>query len=58
MAKEQSAKGNYPKRPRPKLHEVKPRELKGRDVIARFHSQFRGAALASLRILEIGAGGS
>jgi hypothetical protein len=52
MAKEQSAKGNYPKRPPPKLHEVKPRELKGRDVIARFHSQFRGAALASLRILE------
>jgi len=37
---------------RPKLHEVKPRELVGRDVIARFQSQFRAAALASLRILE------
>lgn len=52
MAQEQSAKGDRPKQRRPKLHEVKPRELKGRDVIARFQSQFRGAALASLRILE------
>jgi hypothetical protein len=52
MAKEPLIEGSGPKRPRPKLHEVKPRELKGRDVIARFHSQFRGAALASLRILE------
>lgn len=52
MAKEQSTKGGRLKRSRPKLHEVKPREVNGRDVIARFHSQFRGAALASLRILE------
>ena len=37
---------------RPQLHEVKPRELTGRDVIARFQSQFRGAALACLGILE------
>lgn len=37
---------------RPRLHEVKPRELTGRDVIARFQSQFRAAALACLRILE------
>lgn len=34
------------------IHEVVPRELTGRDVIARFQAQFRGAALASLRILE------
>src|SRR5690349_9182145 len=37
---------------RQQLHEVKPRELVGRDVIARFRAQFRGAALACLRILE------
>jgi len=35
-----------------RLHEVKPRELIGRDVIARFQSQFRAAALESLRILQ------
>lgn len=34
------------------LHEVKPREVAGRDVIARFEAQFRAAALASLQILE------
>lgn len=37
---------------RPQLHEIEPCELTGRDVIARFQSQFRAAALASLRILE------
>jgi len=35
-----------------RLHEVRPREVTGRDVIARFQSQFRGAALACLRVLE------
>ena len=37
---------------RPELHEVAPREVQGRDVIARFEGQFRSAALACLRILE------
>ncbi|MGY0652641.1 dsDNA nuclease domain-containing protein [Luteimonas sp. A537] len=37
---------------RPELHEVAPREVKGRDVIARFEGQFRSAALACLKILE------
>lgn len=36
----------------PQLHEVKPRETVGRDVVARFQAQFRGAAIASLRILD------
>ncbi|WP_162253653.1 dsDNA nuclease domain-containing protein [Lysobacter sp. Root690] len=37
---------------RPQLHEVKPRELVGREVIARFECQFRAAALECLRLLE------
>lgn len=37
---------------RPQLHEVTPRELTGRDVIARFQAQFRAAALACLQVLE------
>lgn len=37
---------------RPKLHERKPREIKGRDVVARFQSQFRAAGLACLKLLE------
>jgi len=35
-----------------KLHEVKPRELDGRDTIARFNGQFKAAAFAALSILE------
>jgi hypothetical protein len=34
------------------LHEVTPREVKGRDSIARFAAQFRAAAFMSLAILE------
>lgn len=41
-----------PRRDSVALHEVSPREVTGRDVIARFQAQFRGAALASLGILE------
>lgn len=37
---------------RRKLHTVTPREMAGRDAIARYEAQFRGAALACLRILE------
>lgn len=40
------------KRSEVKLHEVKPRELKGRDTIARFNAQFRAAAYEALQILE------
>lgn len=36
----------------PRLHEITPREVTGRDVIERFQAQFRGAALACLEILE------
>lgn len=36
----------------PELHDVEPREIAGREVIARFEAQFRAAAIASLRILE------
>lgn len=36
----------------PRLHEVKPRELTGRDTIARFEVQFRASALAALEILK------
>jgi hypothetical protein len=36
------------------LHEVTPRELNGRDAIARFAAQFRAAAYMSLAILENG----
>lgn len=36
----------------PQLHDVEPREVTGRDVIARFQAQFRAAALESLRILQ------
>jgi len=50
MAK--GARASASKAAPPLLHEVKPRELTGREVIARFQSQFRGAALACLRILE------
>jgi len=35
----------------PELHEIAPNEVVGRDVIRRFEAQFRGAALASLKIL-------
>lgn len=34
------------------LHEVKPREIAGRDTIARFNVQFRAAALECLKILD------
>lgn len=37
------------------LTDVTPRETVGRDTIARFNAQYRGAALKSLKILEGGA---
>lgn len=36
------------------LHEVEPREVAGREAIARFAAQFRAAAYMSLAILENG----
>ncbi|MFT6555631.1 MAG: putative nucleic acid-binding protein [Alloalcanivorax venustensis] len=36
----------------PKLHEVKPRENVGRETIARYQAQFRGAAFECLSLLE------
>ncbi|SDW81405.1 protein of unknown function [Lutibacter oricola] len=39
---------------RPKLHEVVPREVVGRDVIARYQGQFRGAAYECLALLDGG----
>ncbi len=36
----------------PQLHEIPPREVAGRDTVARFEAQFRGAAVACLRILD------
>lgn len=36
----------------PQLHEIPPREVAGRDTVARFQAQFRGAAVACLRILD------
>lgn len=38
----------------PKLHEVVPREVVGRDIIARYQGQFRGAAYECLTLLEGG----
>ncbi len=38
----------------PKLHEVAPREVVGRDIIARYQGQFRGAAYECLTLLEGG----
>lgn len=37
-----------------KLHEVKPRELNGRDTINRFQAQFKAASLECLALLENG----
>lgn len=37
---------------RPKLHEVAPRENVGRETIARYQAQFRGAAFECLSLLE------
>ena len=34
------------------LHDLEPREVIGRDIIARFEGQFRGASYACLAILE------
>jgi hypothetical protein len=34
------------------IHKAKPREVVGREVVARFEAQFRAAALASLQILQ------
>ena len=36
----------------PRLHEVSPREISGRDTIARYQSQFRAAAYECLSLLE------
>jgi predicted nucleic acid-binding protein len=36
----------------PRIHEVEPRENVGRDTIARFQAQFRGAAFECLSLLE------
>ena len=36
----------------PKLHEVAPREISGRDTIARYQAQFRAAAYECLSLLE------
>lgn len=36
----------------PKLHEVEPRENVGRETIARYQAQFRGAAFECLALLE------
>jgi len=38
----------------PKLHEVVPREVVGRDIISRYQGQFRGAAYECLTLLEGG----
>ncbi|WP_228476996.1 dsDNA nuclease domain-containing protein [Pseudomonas aeruginosa] len=38
-----------------KLHEVKARELNGRDTIHRFKAQFKAASLECLALLEDGA---